>query len=103
MSVCCRHKFGCATLQRCLEAGGDEQILLLANAISLHARALATDSHGNYIVQYVISMKLEDARFSEPKVRSANNPYFLDTHIIYVESVTIPNPDDTMAAYSARS
>jgi hypothetical protein len=68
---CCvfRHKFGCATLQRCLEAGADEQVLLLANAISLHARELAIDGHGNYILQYVVAMKPDDAKVSAPKVR----------------------------------
>lgn len=54
-----RHKFGCATLQRCLEAGATDQILLLANAISTHSRELAVDGHGNYILQYVVTMKEE--------------------------------------------
>jgi hypothetical protein len=53
-----KHKFGCATLQRCLEAGTAPQTMLLANAISVHARELAVDGHGNYILQFVVDMPL---------------------------------------------
>ena len=51
-----KDKYGCGTLHRCLEAGDDNQKLQLAMAVGRNARPMATDAHGNYILQNVMAM-----------------------------------------------
>jgi hypothetical protein len=51
-----KDKYGCGTLHRCLEAGDDSQKLQLAMAVGRNARPMATDAHGNYILQNVMAM-----------------------------------------------
>ena len=57
-----RHKYGCATLQRCLETGSQEQIYLLATALAEHSEKLVLDNHGNYIMQHVMSLPDEEIK-----------------------------------------
>ena len=49
-------KYGCGTLHRCLEAGDDSQKMQLGMAVGRNARPMATDAHGNYILQNVMAM-----------------------------------------------
>ena len=56
------HKYGCATLQRCLETGSQEQIYLLATALAEHSEKLVLDNHGNYIMQHVMSLPDEEIK-----------------------------------------
>eukprot|EP01043_Picozoa_sp_COSAG02_P017439 COSAG02_NODE_791_length_17158_cov_12.377396_5_plen_699_part_00 len=51
-----KDKYGCGTLHRCLEAGDENQKLQLAMAVGRNARPMATDAHGNYILQNVMAM-----------------------------------------------
>lgn len=51
-----KDKYGCGTLHRCLEAGDDSQKMQLGMAVGRNARPMATDAHGNYILQNVMAM-----------------------------------------------
>ena len=73
-----RDRFGCAILQRCLDSGSPEQQNSLAEAICAHARDLAADTQGNYIIQHVLAMTSEGA---EAVIAALSGSFFqLSTH-----------------------
>ena len=68
----------CAILQRCLDSGSPEQQNSLAEAICAHARDLAADTQGNYIIQHVLAMTSEGA---EAVIAALSGSFFeLSTH-----------------------
>ncbi|XP_054785735.1 pumilio homolog 12-like [Prosopis cineraria] len=64
---------GCSVLQRCLSFATPESSLLLIWAISNHVSFLAPHQHGNYVVQYVIKLKM--SRLNEDIVNRLKGQY----------------------------
>ena len=96
-----KHKFGCATLQRCLESGTDEQKQRLASAIAQYAKQLAVDNHGNYILQFIAQMELDGPK--RALVDTLKGSYkMLSQHKFgsnVVEKCILPGETDTSGSY----
>uniref|UniRef100_A0A0D3HUP6 PUM-HD domain-containing protein n=1 Tax=Oryza barthii TaxID=65489 RepID=A0A0D3HUP6_9ORYZ len=58
---------GCCVLQRCIARSGGEQREKLVAAIASNGFELAQDAYGNYVVQYVIDLKVPTANASLTK------------------------------------
>ncbi|KAF0889597.1 hypothetical protein E2562_029271 [Oryza meyeriana var. granulata] len=58
---------GCCVLQRCIARSGGEQREKLVAAIASNGFELAQDAYGNYVVQYVIDLKVPSANASLTK------------------------------------
>uniref|UniRef100_A0A0D9XZH4 PUM-HD domain-containing protein n=1 Tax=Leersia perrieri TaxID=77586 RepID=A0A0D9XZH4_9ORYZ len=58
---------GCCVLQRCIARSGGEQREKLVAAIASNGFELAQDAYGNYVVQYVIDLKVPAANASLTK------------------------------------
>lgn len=54
------HKHGCCVLQKCIEKSSESDSESIINLLVLHCEALITDQCGNYIIQFIISLKKEN-------------------------------------------
>ncbi|KAK2198231.1 bifunctional Pumilio RNA-binding repeat/Armadillo-like helical/Pumilio [Babesia duncani] len=52
------HRHGCCVMQRCIDAANAVQRQELIEAIILNALELVQDAYGNYVVQYVLKLKI---------------------------------------------
>lgn len=54
------HRHGCCVMQRCIDHASDQQKLQLVTEIKNNALSLVQDAFGNYVVQYVLDLGMED-------------------------------------------
>jgi len=62
------HRHGCCVLQRSIDHASPSQRLQLVTEIIFNSLYLVQDPFGNYVIQYILD--LNDARFSEPLIRT---------------------------------
>jgi hypothetical protein len=54
------HRHGCCVMQRCIDHATLQQKLQLMNEITRNSLSLVQDAFGNYVVQYILDLNLED-------------------------------------------
>jgi hypothetical protein len=52
------HRHGCCVMQRCIDHGTEQQKLQLVDGVNKHAFTLVQDAFGNYVVQYILDLKI---------------------------------------------
>lgn len=62
------HRHGCCVLQRSIDHASPAQRVQLVTEIIFNSLYLVQDPFGNYVIQYILD--LNDARFSEPLIRT---------------------------------
>ncbi|CAO2172409.1 unnamed protein product [Urochloa humidicola] len=52
-------RHGCCVLQKCIEHSNDEQKNDLLSKITSSALRLSEDQYGNYVIQFILGLKIE--------------------------------------------
>ena len=55
----CKDKHGCCVIQKCIEAGNQEQKNKLLELSNLNCENLISDQFGNYVIQFVVNLNLK--------------------------------------------
>lgn len=55
----CKDKHGCCVIQKCIEAGSNEQKEKLFHLSNSHCEELISDQFGNYVIQFVVGINCE--------------------------------------------
>lgn len=55
-----RHKHGCCVMQKCIDNASAKQLDSLAMTIAKHTRIFVKDPFANYVIQYVLDLKMVD-------------------------------------------
>lgn len=53
------HRHGCCVIQRCIDHASEDQRAYLTDEIARNAFSLVTDPFGNYVVQYVLDLNMD--------------------------------------------
>lgn len=54
------HKHGCCVMQKCIDNASQKQLDSLAMTIAKHTRIFVKDPFANYVIQYVLDLKMVD-------------------------------------------
>jgi len=71
------HKHGCCVMQRCIDHGTDLQKRQLIEEIRKESRQLVQDAFGNYVVQYVLELKMISELATQIIKEIGGNLYYL--------------------------
>jgi pumilio RNA-binding family len=52
------HKHGCCVMQKCIDGANQKQKIELTSKIAEHTQIFVRNPYGNYVVQYVLELKL---------------------------------------------
>ncbi|GFE54635.1 pumilio-family RNA binding repeat containing protein [Babesia ovis] len=53
-------RHGCCVIQRCIDAANEKQKMELVEALTANALQLVEDAFGNYVIQYILKLKILD-------------------------------------------
>ena len=54
------HMHGCCIMQKCIDTANSQQKKLLTHTIARHTRAFVKDAFANYVIQYILDLKIPD-------------------------------------------